>query len=87
MKPRKNRTRFLEFCRYLRTLHPSDVSSIICDNRIEAQFTALRYFALDGTGHPSHQSRPALIRAYIIWRNNHAHDERLRRILDRANVA
>ncbi len=26
-------------------------------NRIEAQFTALRYFALDGTDHPSHASR------------------------------
>jgi hypothetical protein len=24
---------------------------------------------------------------YIIWRNNHAYDERLRRIVDRANVA
>jgi hypothetical protein len=23
----------------------------------------------------------------IIWRNNHAYDERLRRIVDRANVA
>jgi hypothetical protein len=26
-----------------------------------------------------------MIRRYIIWRNNHAHDERLRRIIDRAN--
>jgi hypothetical protein len=25
-----------------------------------------------------------LIRWYIIWRNNHAYDERLRRIIDRA---
>jgi hypothetical protein len=24
-------------------------------NRIEAQFTVLRYFALDGTDHPSHK--------------------------------
>jgi transposase len=91
IKPRKTRARFLEFCRYLRSLYPPQVRiSIICDNfsphlttrkdkragqwaaannaeiadtptnaswwnRIEAQFTALRYFALDGTDHPSHQ--------------------------------
>jgi len=28
-----------------------------------------------------------MIRRYIIWRNNHAYDERLRRIIDRVNVA
>jgi len=28
-----------------------------------------------------------MIRRYIIWRDNHAYDERLRRIVDRANVA
>ena len=28
-----------------------------------------------------------LFRRYIIWRNNHAYDQRLRRIIDRANVA
>jgi hypothetical protein len=28
-----------------------------------------------------------MIRRYIIWRNNHAYDERLRRIIERANVA
>jgi hypothetical protein len=28
-----------------------------------------------------------MIRRYIIWRNNHAYDERLRRIVDRANAA
>jgi transposase len=27
-------------------------------NRIEAQFTALRYFALDGTDHESHHTSP-----------------------------
>ena len=56
-------------------------------NRIEAQFTALRYFALDGTDHASHKEQASMIRRYIIWRNNHAYDERLRRIIDRANVA
>jgi hypothetical protein len=56
-------------------------------NRIDAQFTALRYFALDGTDHATHQEQASMIRRYIIWRNNHAYDERLRRIIDRANVA
>ena len=123
IKPRKTRARFLEFCRYLRTLYPSSTRiAIICDNfsphlttrrdgrvgawatasnveiaytptnsswlnRIEAQFTALRYFTLDGTDHASHKEQASMIRRYIIWRNNHAYDERLRRIVDRANVA
>ena len=123
IKPRKTRTRFLEFCRYLRSLHPPGVRiAIVCDNfsphlttrkdkrvgqwaaasnveiaytptnaswlnRIEAQFTALRYFALDGTDHATHEEQASMIRRYIIWRNNHAYDERLRRIIDRANVA
>jgi transposase len=123
IKPRKTRGRFLEFCRYLRTLYPSSTRiAIICDNfsphlttrrdgrvgawatannaeiaytptnsswlnRIEAQFTALRYFTLDGTDHASHKEQASIIRRYIIWRNNHAYDERLRRIVERANVA
>jgi transposase len=123
VKPRKTRTRFLEFCRYLRSLYPAATKiAIICDNfsphlttardsrvgdwaaannveiaytpsnaswlnRIEAQFTALRYFALDGTDHATHQEQASMIRRYIIWRNNHAYDERLRRIVNRANVA
>ena len=56
-------------------------------NRVEAQFTALRYFALDGTDHPSHKEQASMIRRYIIWRNNHAYDDRLRRVVTRANVA
>ena len=56
-------------------------------NRIEAQFTALRYFTLDGTGHASHKEQGSMIRRYIIWRNKHAQDERLRKVVDRANVA
>jgi transposase len=123
VKPRKTRARFLEFCRYLRSLYPPETKiALICDNfsphlttardgrvgawaaasnveiaytpsnaswlnRIEAQFTALRYFALDGTDHASHQEQASMIRRYIIWRNNHAYDERLRRIVDKANVA
>ncbi len=123
IKPRKTRTRFLEFCRYLRSLYPPSVRiAIVCDNfsphlstrkdrrvgtwaaasnveiaytptnsswlnRIGAQFTALRYFALDGTGHASHKERASMIRRYIIWRNNHAYDERLRRIIAKASAA
>jgi transposase len=123
IKPRKTRARFLEFCRYLRSLYPLTTRiAIICDNfsphlstrkdrrvgtwaqannveiaytptnsswlnRIEAQFTALRYFALDGTDHATHKEQASMIRRYIIWRNNHAYDERLRRIVSRANVA
>ncbi|WTI11787.1 transposase [Streptomyces sp. NBC_00820] len=56
-------------------------------NRIEAQFTALRYFALDGTDRPSHKAQASMIRRYIIWRNNHATDPRPRRVVARANVA
>ncbi|PBC36891.1 IS630 family transposase [Rhodococcus sp. ACS1] len=123
VKLTKNRTTFLEFCRYLRSLYPTGVRlAIVCDNysphlttrtcrrvadwaeannveiaytptnsswlnRIEAQFTALRYFALDGTDHASHREQSSMIRRYIIWRNKHAADEKLREIVNRANVA
>lgn len=120
---RKDRTAFLKFCRYLRSLHPPDVRiAIVLDNfsphrstkkdqrvgewaeannvelayvpfyaswlnRIEAQFTALRYFALDGTDHPSHHEQSRMIRRYIAWRNRNAHDQALRELVKRANVA
>ena len=56
-------------------------------NRIEAQFTALRYFALDGTDHTSHKEQGSMIRRYIIWRNKHVADARLHEVVTRANVA
>src|SRR5438309_7426715 len=56
-------------------------------NRIEAQFQALRYFALDGTDHPTHEEQARMIRRYIAWRNRHALDDELREIVKRANVA
>ncbi|KOY53234.1 MULTISPECIES: IS630 family transposase [unclassified Streptomyces] len=123
IKPVKKRTQFLEFCRYLRSLHPDNVRiAIVCDNfsphlttkrcqrvgtwaaannveiaytptnsswlnRIEAQFTALRYFTLDGTDHADHKEQGSMIRRYINWRNRHADDRRLRTVVDRANVA
>jgi transposase len=56
-------------------------------NRIEAQFQALRYFALDGTDHASHKEQASMIRRYIIWRNRNAHDRALQELVKRANVA
>jgi len=123
VKANKNRTTFLAFCRYLRTLYPPEVRiAIVMDNfsphlstkkdqrvgewavannvelayvptnasflnRIECQFTALRYFALDGTDHRSHEDQNSMIRRYIAWRNRHTDDEELRAISIRANVA
>jgi hypothetical protein len=55
--------------------------------RIEAQFTALRYFALDGTDHANHKEQGSMIRRYIIWRDKHFADERLRKVVNRANAA
>ena len=123
VKVTKNRTKFLEFCRYLRTLYPLEVRiAIVLDNfsphlstkkdqrvgewaaannvefayvptnaswlnRIEAQFQALRYFALDGTDHQSHDEQNSMIRRYIAWRNRNAKDKALRELVKRANVA
>jgi hypothetical protein len=56
-------------------------------NRIEAQFTALRYFALDGTDHHSHKEQGSMIRRNIIWRNRHADDTRRPQVVARANLA
>ena len=56
-------------------------------NRIEAQFTALRYFCLDGTDFESHFEQARMIRRYIAWRNANAHDQELREVVKRANVA
>jgi transposase len=123
IKSNKNRTTFLVFCRYLRSLYPPEVRiAIVMDNfsphlstkkdqrvgewaaannvelayvptnaswlnRIECQFTALRYFTLDGTDHRSHDEQNSMIRRYIAWRNRHTDNEELRAISMRANVA
>jgi hypothetical protein len=42
-------------------------------NWIEAEFAALRYFALGGTDHRSHTEQNAAIDAYLRWRNARAH--------------
>jgi transposase len=63
---------------------PSNASWL---NWIESEFTALRYFTLDGTDHASHHEQASMIRRYLAWRNRHARDQRLGRIIKRANVA
>jgi transposase len=55
-------------------------------NRIEAQFTALRYFALDNTDHDSHREQASMIRRYILWRNRHVTDPQLRKVVRRAET-
>ena len=55
-------------------------------NRIEAQFTALRYFALNGTDHDSHREQASMIRRYIAWRNRHVTDPKLRKVIRRAET-
>jgi hypothetical protein len=56
-------------------------------NWIEAQFTALRYFALAGAGHRNHRAQASMIRRYIIWRSKNAQGKQLRHLVDRMNVA
>jgi transposase len=55
-------------------------------NRIEAQFTALRYFPLDGTDHADHREQASMIRRYIAWRNRHVTDPLLRKVIRRAEL-
>ena len=45
-------------------------------NWIEAEFAAVRYFALGGTDHQTHAEQDAAIGAYIRWRNHHAKPKR-----------
>lgn len=52
-------------------------------NRIEPQFKGLRYFCLDGTDHPDHQTQARLIASYIDWRNTHRDNPKLRHLTRR----
>ncbi len=56
-------------------------------NRLECQFTALREFTLNGTDRATHREQGSMIRRYIAWRNRNTSNPRLRRIVERANVA
>jgi hypothetical protein len=55
-------------------------------DRIEPQFTALRYFTLDGTDHQTHREQASMIRRYIAWRNRHTTDPKLRKVIKRAST-
>jgi transposase len=52
---------------------PSNASWL---NWIESEFTALRYFTLDGSDYPSHTAQEHAIAGYIRWRNKHAKPKR-----------
>ena len=52
---------------------PSNASWL---NWIECEFTAIRYFALDGSDYPSHATQEAAIAGYLRWRNRHSHPKR-----------
>jgi len=52
---------------------PSNASWL---NWIESEFTALRYFTLDGSDYPSHAAQEAAIAGYIRWHNKHAKPKR-----------
>ncbi|WP_019872990.1 IS630 family transposase [Sporichthya polymorpha] len=45
-------------------------------NWIECEFTALRYFTLDGSDYPSHTAQEAAIAGYLRWRNKRAQPKR-----------
>ncbi|MFG2063320.1 transposase [Micromonospora sp. NPDC048871] len=75
----RDRKRWREFLRFLKTLRrrwPDQKLSLICDNFsphwIEAEFAAVRYFALNAIDHRSHTEQDAAIGGYIRWRNQRA---------------
>jgi hypothetical protein len=45
-------------------------------NWVECEFTALRYFTLDGSDYPSHDAQEQAIARYIRWANRHATPKR-----------
>ena len=80
VKVNKNRTRVDEWA------HANNVA-IACVptndsylNRIECHFAPLRYFALNGTDHRSHEEQNSMIRRYISWRNHNRDHEELRAV-------
>jgi hypothetical protein len=48
---------------------PSNASWL---NWIECEFTALRYFTLDGSDYPSHTAQETAIAGYVRWANRRA---------------
>jgi hypothetical protein len=45
-------------------------------NWIECEFTALRYFVLDGSDYPTHAAQEATIARYLRWHNKQAQPKR-----------
>ncbi|MFF4709669.1 hypothetical protein ACWC4D_39985 [Streptomyces sp. NPDC001288] len=60
-------------------------------NWIECEFTALRYFTLDGIDYPSHSAQESAIASYVRWQNKRtshfAVDSKIRRPDYLPNVA
>ena len=52
---------------------PSNASWL---NWIECEFTALRYFTLDGSDYPSHTAQETAIAGYVRWHNKRAQPKR-----------
>jgi len=52
---------------------PSNASWL---NWIECEFTALRYFTLDGSDYPSHTAQETAIASYVRWHNKRARPKR-----------
>ena len=83
----------MDFCRYVRSLYPAEVRlHFVLDN-----FSAHKGPAGPRPGPrqqrrarlhaPDHATQARLIRRYIAWRNRHADDPKLRRLVNMANVA
>ena len=43
----------------------------------------MRYFCLDGTDHPDHDTQARLVAGYIDWRNAHRDNPKLRHLTRR----
>jgi len=54
-----------------------------CSTRSSPIHKGLRYFCLDGTDRPDHDSQARLIAGYIDWRNNHRDNPKLRHLARR----
>src|SRR5689334_17153181 len=65
------------------SVRPVSGASPVClcpAQRIGRAGSALRYCALDGTGHAGYQEQASMMGRDSIWRSNHACEERFRRI-------
>ncbi|MFD4506451.1 IS630 family transposase [Streptomyces sp. NPDC058457] len=103
IKKTKNRSKFLEFCRYLCSLHPADVRiAIVCDNyaphlttkrcqRVGAWAAAnnaeIVYTPTNSPWLNRIGAEGSMVRRHIVWRNKNAADQRLAALVRRANAA